>query len=96
MLENPTLDLHPAGWRFDHSYKRLPEIFYSEANPVAVREPGLAIFNDALARSLGLDADRLDSSEGAAIFAGNAIPDGASPIAQAYAGHQFGHFTMLG
>ena len=96
MLENPTLDLHPVGWRFDHSYKRLPEIFYSEANPVAVREPGLAIFNDALARSLGLDADRLDSSEGAAIFAGNAIPDGASPIAQAYAGHQFGHFTMLG
>lgn len=96
MLENPTLDPHPAGWRFDHSYKRLPEVFYSEANPVAVREPGLAIFNRALARSLGLDADRLDSSEGAAIFAGNAIPDGASPIAQAYAGHQFGHFTMLG
>jgi uncharacterized protein YdiU (UPF0061 family) len=96
MLENPTLDLHPGGWRFDHSYKRLPEIFYSEANPVAVREPGLAIFNHALAQSLGLDADILDSTESAAIFAGNAIPDGASPIAQAYAGHQFGHFTMLG
>ena len=96
MLENLILDPSPAGWRFDHSYTRLPEVFYSKANPVAVREPGLAIFNHALARSLGLDADRLDSSEGAAIFAGNRIPDGACPIAQAYAGHQFGHFTMLG
>ncbi len=96
MPENPILDRSPAGWRFDHSYTQLPEVFYSKANPVAVREPGLAIFNHELARSLGLDADILESSEGAAIFAGNAIPDGASPIAQAYAGHQFGHFTMLG
>ena len=96
MPENPIVDRSPAGWRFDNSYTQLPEVFYSRADPVPVRQPGMAIFNHALARSLGLDADALDSIEGAAIFAGNAIPHGASPIAQAYAGHQFGHFTMLG
>ena len=96
MPENPIPDRSPAGWRFDHSYKRLPDCFYSQADPVPVRQPGMAIFNHALARTLGLDAEMLDSSEGAAIFAGNGIPHGASPIAQAYAGHQFGHFTMLG
>jgi hypothetical protein len=85
-----------SGWRLEHTYAALPQIFHATAMPTAVREPRLVVFNRPLAIALGLDAGRLDGPEGAAIFAGNAVPDGASPIAQAYAGHQFGHFTALG
>lgn len=85
-----------AGWNFDNSYARLPELFFTEVDPNPVDAPELIIFNDALAETLGLQADRLKSEEGIAIFAGNEVPDGALPLAQAYAGHQFGHFTMLG
>ncbi|WP_262177786.1 protein adenylyltransferase SelO [Saccharococcus sp. Marseille-Q5394] len=84
------------GWRFDNSYTRLPEPFYAETNPEEAPSPELVVFNQPLAESLGLDAELLESEEGAEIFAGNMIPEGAEPIAQAYAGHQFGHFTMLG
>src|SRR3954471_18484824 len=85
-----------TGWRLEHSYAELPQLFYSDVRPTPVAEPRLVIFNRALADELGLDAAPLDSPDGAAIFAGNALPDGARPIAQAYAGHQFGHFTALG
>ena len=85
-----------AGWRLEHTYADLPELFYSNAPPTPVREPRLVAFNRPLAAMLGLDVDALDSPEGAAIFAGNALPEGGRPIAQAYAGHQFGHFTVLG
>ena len=61
--------------------------------PTPVRDPQFVIFNSALATALGLDAQALDSPAGAAILAGNALPEGARPLAQAYAGHQFGHFT---
>lgn len=61
-----------------------------------VESPKLIIFNRLLASSLGLDVESLDSDEGAQIFAGNSIPEGAEPLAQAYAGHQFGNFNMLG
>lgn len=84
------------GWNFDNTFVRLPQSLYVRQKPVPVKEPGLVMFNRALARSLGLDADSLDGPQGAAIFAGNRLPRGADPIAQAYAGHQFGHFTMLG
>jgi serine/tyrosine/threonine adenylyltransferase len=84
-----------GGWRFDNSYARLPQALYSRVVPVTVAKPGLAVFNENLARDLGLDAGLL-RDEGAEVFAGNCIPDGAEPIAQAYAGHQFGHFTKLG
>jgi uncharacterized protein YdiU (UPF0061 family) len=84
------------GWRLEHSYSTLPNLFYSAATPARVREPRLVAFNRPLAQALGLDPDALDTPEGAAIFAGNALPEGAQPIAQAYAGHQFGHFTALG
>ncbi len=86
----------PAGWRFDHSYARLPAALFERASPVPVTAPGLAIFNESLALSLGLDPGVLNAPDGAEIFAGNQIPPGAGPIAQAYAGHQFGHFTNLG
>jgi uncharacterized protein YdiU (UPF0061 family) len=85
-----------AGWRLEHTYAKLPQLFYSEAPPSPVREPRLVIFNRSLAIALGLDPEALNGPEGGQIFAGNALPEGARPIAQAYAGHQFGHFTALG
>jgi serine/tyrosine/threonine adenylyltransferase len=85
-----------AGWNFDNSYARLPEAFYVRLNPVPVRAPKIVVFNTALARFLGLNPGALHGEEGAAVFAGNTIPEGAEPLAQAYAGHQFGSFTMLG
>jgi uncharacterized protein YdiU (UPF0061 family) len=84
-----------AGWRFDNSYARLPDALFSRVAPVPVIKPGLAVLNESLARDLGLDAGALQEA-GAEVFAGNRIPEGAQPIAQAYAGHQFGHFTNLG
>ena len=84
------------GWRLDQTYTQLPALFYAEARPTPVRQPRLVIFNSALAATLGLDAEALDTPAGAQIFAGNVLPDGARPIAQAYAGHQYGHFTPLG
>ena len=85
-----------AGWHLEHTYAELPQIFYAPEAPTPVRAPRLAVFNRPLATALGLEPDTLDGPEGAALFAGNAVPDGARPIAQAYAGHQFGHFTALG
>ncbi len=85
-----------AGWRLEHTYAELPQLFYAHAAPTAVREPRLVVFNRPLATMLGLETETLDRPEGAAIFAGNALPEGGRPIAQAYAGHQFGHFTALG
>ncbi len=85
-----------AGWRFEHTYAELPQLFHAPAAPTEVREPRLVAFNRPLAAALGLDAEAIERLGGAAIFAGNGLPQGAKPIAQAYAGHQFGHFTTLG
>ena len=85
-----------GGWHLEHSYAQLPEIFHERCAPVPVREPRMVVFNRPLAKSLGLDAEVLDREESTAIFAGNQLPDGARPLAQAYAGHQYGHFTKLG
>ncbi|KZE84025.1 hypothetical protein AV654_07500 [Paenibacillus elgii] len=94
MTENKAI-IDP-GWNFDNSYARLPETFFSKLEPPPVRSPKLAVLNDRLAASLGLNAETLRGNDGVAVFAGNRIPEGAAPLAQAYAGHQFGHFTMLG
>lgn len=83
-------------WNLDNSYARLPQTFFSSVKPTSVSSPKLVILNHFLATSLGLSSQALQSNDGAAIFGGNRIPEGASPLAQAYAGHQFGHFTMLG
>ncbi|SMF83913.1 Uncharacterized conserved protein YdiU, UPF0061 family [Paenibacillus uliginis N3/975] len=85
-----------AGWNFDNSYARLPNSFFTRQSPTPVRSPKLILLNDSLATSLGLNIQALKSKDGTAVFAGNQIPDGALPLAQAYAGHQFGYFTMLG
>ena len=79
--------------RFDNSYARLPQGFYTRTAPTPVRDPKLIALNRPLADRLGLDADWLAGPEGVQMLAGNALPDGAEPIAQAYAGHQFGGFS---
>jgi serine/tyrosine/threonine adenylyltransferase len=84
-----------AAWKFDNSYARLPAALWSAVAPVAVAKPGLAMLNERLAHDLGLDVGALNEV-GSEIFSGNRVPEGAEPIAQAYAGHQFGHFTNLG
>lgn len=81
------------GFAFDNSYARLPERFFARLNPTPVPAPVLVRVNAALAETLGLDPTALASPEGVAILAGNSIPPGAEPIAQAYAGHQFGGFS---
>jgi serine/tyrosine/threonine adenylyltransferase len=85
-----------AGWLFDNSYLSLPQTFYSKQEPTPVKQPHLVLFNNALAESLGLRVQALSNAKGAAVFAGNQVPEGAEPLAQAYAGHQFGSFTLLG
>ncbi len=85
-----------SGWRLERTYASLPDLFHSPAEPTPVQDPRLVVLNRPLATALGLDAEALDSAEGAAIFAGNVLPPGSEPLAQAYAGHQFGHFTALG
>lgn len=95
-MPNPDSTLTDAGWRFDNSYTRLPEALFIRQNPKPVREPKTVIFNAPLAQALGLNHEHLGASHHAPFFAGNLIPAGAEPMAQAYAGHQYGHFTMLG
>lgn len=85
-----------AGWNLDNSYARLPQLFFSSNKPTTVSSPKLIILNNRLAVSLGLNVEALQSEDGIAVLAGNQIPEGAAPLAQAYAGHQFGHFNMLG
>jgi len=82
-----------APFPFDNSYARDLQGFYVPWQPVAVPAPRILFLNHALAEELGLDVSSLDETEAAAVFAGNALPAGAEPIAQAYAGHQFGGFS---
>ncbi|CQR72385.1 hypothetical protein SOV_13470 [Sporomusa ovata DSM 2662] len=85
-----------TGWKLDNSYACLPKLFFSNLKPTPVPSPKLVILNYPLAASLGLNTQELQSKDGVAVLAGNRVPEGAVPLAQAYAGHQFGQFTMLG
>ena len=89
-------DHNPIGWRFDNTYSQLPEIFFASAKPSTVSAPRLVILNHRLADELGLDLTRLSMEAVSMLFSGQDLPSGSQPIAQAYAGHQFGNFTMLG
>ncbi|MCL2589064.1 MAG: YdiU family protein, partial [Oscillospiraceae bacterium] len=82
------------GLNFEHTYTDLPQIFYRFQNPAIAPNPQMVILNHELSKTLGLNPDELKTSP--ALFAGSSLPYGANPISQAYAGHQFGHFTMLG
>lgn len=83
-------------WKLEHSYADLPQLFYREQAPVPVAQPQITQLNHPLAAELGLNPELLQQEEGVRTLAGNQLPQGAWPLAQAYAGHQFGHFTMLG
>jgi uncharacterized protein YdiU (UPF0061 family) len=85
-----------VGWRFDNTYARLPETLFFPATPARVRQPRVAVLNLPLAQQLGLNLEALSPEQAAALFAGQELPTGSQPIAQAYAGHQYGGFTMLG
>ena len=74
----------------------MPEPFREKINPVKVKNPKLILLNESLAKDLNLDFSEISQSELSAIFTGNELPKNSNSIAQAYAGHQFGHFTMLG
>lgn len=97
MMSKPATHPAPsAGWRWDHSYSRLPDRLYARVHPTPVRSPSLAILNRDLANLLGLNASVLEHPDNADWFVGNVLPTGSDPIAQAYAGHQYGHLTILG
>ena len=76
---------------FDNSFARLPEAFYTRQNPVPVRDPALIAYNAPLGALLGIG--QADTTERAAVFSGSKVPDGAAPLAQLYAGHQFGQYN---
>jgi len=78
---------------FDNSYARDLQGLYLPWQPAQVPEPRLLYLNHELAAELGLEASALQGAEAAALFAGNQVPEGAAPLAQAYAGHQFGNFS---
>jgi len=83
-------------WNFDNTYSSLPNILLSKIRPEKVFKPKLIIKNDSLADELGLNFSNVNENELSLLFSGNAIPEDTETFAQAYAGHQFGHFTMLG
>lgn len=94
--------MHPV-FKLEHSYLSLPEKLYTRQAPQKVSAPRVLLFNEALADSLGIAYAKSSDDELAALLAGNVLPEGtatdmpnASPLAQAYAGHQFGHFNILG
>ena len=84
------------GWHFDNTYSKLSKTFREEIKPVPVHDPKLIILNKKLTEDLNLDFSKIDNRNLANLFSGNNLPEDTKTIAQAYAGHQFGHFTMLG
>jgi len=86
----------PVGWRLERTYTTLPAPLHSPVAAGPVRDPRVVLLNRALATELGLDLDAVDEPALARTLCGQTPPPGAEPIAQAYAGHQYGHFTMLG
>jgi uncharacterized protein YdiU (UPF0061 family) len=89
----PILVAMTVHFPFQNTYAALPANFFARVAPTPVASPRLIKLNRPLALQLGLDPDRLASPEGIEILAGKQIPEGADPIAMAYAGHQFGHFV---
>lgn len=93
--------LGDLNWRLENTYSQLPETFHTPCRPTPVRDPKLVIFNHQLARSLGLSDYSVNEARrfaelNPAYFTGNDLPAQSAPLAQAYAGHQFGGFTILG
>jgi len=89
-------EISKIGWRFDNTYSKLPDTMLSKLSPIPVRAPKLIIINKSLSKELDLDFSIINEENLSLIFSGNLLPKGSETIAQAYAGHQFGYFTMLG
>jgi uncharacterized protein YdiU (UPF0061 family) len=87
---------NPIGWRLENTYAELPESLFAVAAPAKLTSPKLVILNGPLAKELGLDFDLSSGNAVEGLLSGQLLPNGSLPIAQAYAGHQYGHFTMLG
>ena len=88
--------MNKINWNFDNTYFNLSEPFREKINPSPVKKPEIILLNNDLAKLLSLDFSKISNSELSNVFSGNLLPAGSNSIAQAYAGHQFGHFTMLG
>jgi len=88
--------MNKINWNFDNTYFGLSDAFRENINPIPVNKPKLILINKNLAKELSLDFSKVNDEELSKIFSGNSLPEGSNSIAQAYAGHQFGHFTMLG
>ena len=93
---NASQQRHPHGFQFESTYLTLPDAFYSCVTPTPVLSPKIAQLNTELASSIGVSFLAADGCDVSALLSGNQVSHGTTPFAQAYAGHQFGHFTMLG
>ncbi len=88
--------MNKVNWKFDNTYSKLSKSFRELIKPTPVHNPEIVIFNHQLAEDINLDISKLNNKELSNIFSGNDLPKNSKTLAQAYAGHQFGHFTMLG
>ena len=88
--------MNKINWNFNNTYFNLPSVFIENVKPTPVKKPELVLFNKDLSSDLNLDFSKVSDKELSELFSGNSLPKGSNSIAQAYAGHQFGHFTMLG
>ncbi len=88
--------MNKINWNFDNTYFNLSKSFKEDIKPEPVKNPELILLNKNLASELSLDFSEISNKELSEIFSGNSLPNGSNSLAQAYAGHQFGHFTMLG
>ena len=84
------------GFQLERTFSKLPGVFFSKLSPTPVSSPKILLFNQKLAEEIGLDLSVLSQEERTQLLSGNLVPKGIEPFAQAYAGHQFGNFTMLG
>ena len=90
------VSLSDSGWNLQSNYTQISDKLFSELKPDEVTNPRTVIVNDELAKMLGLNLKGISEKDLSNLFSGNQLPNGAKPFAQAYAGHQFGQFTILG
>ncbi len=90
------VSLSDSGWNLQSSYTQISDKLFSELKPDAVTNPSTVIVNNELAEKLGLNLKGISEEDLSNLFSGNSLPYGSRPFAQAYAGHQFGQFTILG
>tara|TARA_B100002019_G_scaffold23798_1_gene18047 strand:+ start:55 stop:1515 length:1461 start_codon:yes stop_codon:yes gene_type:complete len=90
------VSLSDSGWNLQCSYTQISDKLFSELKPDAVTNPSTVVINNELAEKLGLNLKGISEKDLSNLFSGNQLPHGAKPFAQAYAGHQFGQFTILG